>query len=249
MIFALLCALVTMLTLAYFSRSRAFVECGLTGLLVHAATAEYAVRFFRRCDESNIGREFAVDKAIVETKRKLRCRMIGLSKKIIDALKKLPPITRNYNFSDGEWTIGIQAILARLSHEEKCKVAANKKNVGRGFEQIRNSLQEKPLSITNGCTISLVSSKADQSYMLDVPLVLESEWGDHVAYEYDFQKLLLARSKYKVMIFECGNHVIEWSKEQIRYFSGTKGDRYLFCSWQGSIKTNSILSHSLPHSS
>lgn len=156
-----------------------------------------------------------------------------IEQNIIDALNKLPPITRNYNFSDGEWTIAIQAIFSRLGHQENCKVAANKKNVGRGFEQIRQLVAGDTPEHNEWLYDILWWHQKHQSYMLDVPLVLESEWGDHVAYEYDFQKLLLARSKYKVMIFECGNHVIEWSKEQIRHFSGTKGDRYLFCSWLG----------------
>ncbi len=161
-----------------------------------------------------------------------------IEQKIIDALKRLPPITRQHNFSEAEWTLGIQAILARLGHEEKFKVCANKKNVGRGFEQIRQFVAgETPEHGEWLYDILWYHQKqVDPKYMLDVPLVLESEWRNHVAYEYDFQKLLLARSTYKVMIFQCGNRVIEWSKEQIRHFRGTQGDRYLFCSWQGEHK-------------
>lgn len=72
-------------------------------------------------------------------------------------------------------------------------------------------------------------------YLLDVLLVAESEWSSKDYVKDDFQKLLLARSKYRIMIYQCETDgtVIRWAKEQIRNFKLTQqGDRYLFCSWQ-----------------
>ena len=50
----------------------------------------------------------------------------------------------------------------------------------------------------------------DQGQLLSVPLILECEW--HTNYErikYDFEKLLISRSKYKVMIFQAKGEKME----------------------------------------
>jgi len=158
-----------------------------------------------------------------------------IEQKIIDALNAFVPIALSNKFTDPEWTIAIQAIFSKLGHQENCKVAANRKKVGRGFEPIRQIVAGETPDHNEWLYDVLWWHEDKPWFMIDVPLVAESEWGNDNAFKYDFQKLLLARSKYKIMIFECRDHtpIIQWSKEQIRHFRGTQGDRYLFCSWEG----------------
>ncbi len=160
-----------------------------------------------------------------------------IEQKIIDALNEFGPIAQTNNIiSRPEWTIAIQAIFSKLGHQAKYKVAAkkaNKKNGGRGFDQIRQIVAGETPEHGEWLYDILWWHQDNPEYMIDVPLVAETEWGNDEAFKYDFQKLLLARSKYKIMVFECGNHIIQWGKEQIRCFKGTQGDRYLFCSWRG----------------
>lgn len=156
-----------------------------------------------------------------------------IEQKIIDELNRFVPIALKNKFTDAEWTIAIQAIFSKLGHQENCQVAANKKRVGRGFEQISQLVAGDNPDHNEWLYDILWWHQNHPEYMLDVPLVAETEWRGDDDFKYDFQKLLIARSKYKVMIFQCGNHMIQWGKEQIQHFSGTQGDRYLFCSWLG----------------
>ncbi|MGO9587919.1 MAG: hypothetical protein ACLP2Y_17200 [Limisphaerales bacterium] len=73
--------------------------------------------------------------------------------------------------------------------------------------------------------------------LLDVPLVLESEWNQY-GIIYDFEKLLIAKSKFKVMVFQAnGQTAIDFFKELeqgIRtYQGGTPGEIYLLACFNG----------------
>lgn len=77
----------------------------------------------------------------------------------------------------------------------------------------------------------------DQFALLDTPLVLESEWQDDG--KDDFEKLLQARSKYKIMVFNLegrnqrertfNNHIRKFTGFIQKYQFSQSGDRYLFC--------------------
>ena len=74
-------------------------------------------------------------------------------------------------------------------------------------------------------------------HMTDVPLVAESEWGGEIAIKDDFQKLLVSRSKYRVMVFQAGSEeavriLFEKMRLWIAKFHPTVvGDRYLLAAW------------------
>ena len=144
-----------------------------------------------------------------------------IEQKIIDALNGFVPIALKNKFTDPEWTIGIQAVFSALGHQEKCKVATTIREVGRGFEPIRQIVAGETPDHNEWLYDILWWHEDKPWFMIDVPLVAETEWGDSDEFKYDFQKLLLARSKYKIMIFQCGNHMIKWGQEQIRCFKGT----------------------------
>jgi len=80
-----------------------------------------------------------------------------------------------------------------------------------------------------------------------MPLVLESEWSDRYSYiKFDFEKLLIAKSKFKIMVFKAsGNKVAEYFnnfEQGIRaYQGGSLGEIYLLAcliedKWEFEIK-------------
>ena len=73
--------------------------------------------------------------------------------------------------------------------------------------------------------------------MTDVPLVAESEWRGEIAIAHDFQKLLVSRSRYRVMIFQADSEeAVRSLFEKMRlwiakFHRTTVGDRYLLAGW------------------
>ncbi len=65
-------------------------------------------------------------------------------------------------------------------------------------------------------------------------LAMESEWGNKDAIRFDFEKLLVARAKYRLLIFQGIKiqEILVDLKQRINIFeSRQKGDRYLFAGW------------------
>lgn len=81
----------------------------------------------------------------------------------------------------------------------------------------------------------LVWYKEDtQGFLIDVPLVVESEWGKHLVKDikFDFEKLLLSRSYLKLMICNCQeknrDNYLQYFQKAINVCPlVTKGDLYL----------------------
>ncbi|HOB61443.1 MAG TPA: hypothetical protein PKI41_04905 [Candidatus Competibacteraceae bacterium] len=174
-----------------------------------------------------------LDEVIVEILGEVEMPYDKIEQGIIDALNAFFPIAMQ--LSSSEWTISIRAIFSKLGHENKCKVAAKRptKDLARQrFEKIRQLVKGDNPDHTEWLYDILWWHEGPPDHM-KVPLVAESEWGNRNAFKFDFQKLLLAKVEHKVMIFECGDGVITWAKEQIKQFKDTQGERYLFCSWHG----------------
>jgi hypothetical protein len=68
-------------------------------------------------------------------------------------------------------------------------------------------------------------------------LVAESEWGGEKAIQDDFQKLLVARSKYRVMVFQGKSEIVvkDRFEKMRRWVDKFKGilptDRFLLVGW------------------
>jgi hypothetical protein len=136
------------------------------------------------------------------------------------------------NLSDGRWTFNILSELTRLGRGYGFKV--------RGAKQREDYFETGWLWDLTWTEISdwRRSDRADGK-LVEIPLVLESEWS--LAYEneilWDFQKLLVARAHLRVMIFqqntkESANKCLERMRDAIQSFSATRsGDRYLFACW------------------
>lgn len=81
--------------------------------------------------------------------------------------------------------------------------------------------------------------------LTSVPMVAESEWGNIKKIEEDFQKLLLARSAVRVMVYDAwqdedGRESAEAINnklcEHVRTFNGAPGDTYLLIAYGDSGK-------------
>ena len=98
--------------------------------------------------------------------------------------------------SDSAWTHQIKKDIGKLGIEEGWGICAGgMKNEGFEAEWLYD-------------LVWFESNKNNE--LLDVGLVLESEWNksfDQV--KYDFEKLLLSKSKYKVMVFQNGEKATE----------------------------------------
>lgn len=163
--------------------------------------------------------------------------------KIIDSLSLFGQMADNNAYTETDWTNGIKFVFSAIGHELGYKSFFSLDKKGRrSFEKIQQDIQEI-LSVSipdhgNEWLYDIVWwGQDDLGYAEDIPLVAESEWKMSIsAIQHDFQKLLLAKSKYRILIFQ-GNHkaIFEWLEMQIRRLQLTQAeDRYLFCVWQGS---------------
>lgn len=78
----------------------------------------------------------------------------------------------------------------------------------------------------------------DHNLLVDAPLVAECEWGQFGDIKDDFEKLLLARSGVRLMIYD-GNHksgsrgIAEELAKSIREFNGSRAeDAWLLVAWE-----------------
>lgn len=161
-----------------------------------------------------------------------------IEKEIVDALEKFVPVAINNRYSDADWTKAAKAIHGALGHKRGYRTYF-KDGPGRPFSQIQRDIGQmlggvQVPGVINEWLYDILWWEQDQNgYVTDISLVVESEWGSVKDVKDDFQRLLLSRSKYRVMIFQCGRNIIEWCKNQVKKFKYTQtGDRYLFCSWE-----------------
>ena len=149
---------------------------------------------------------------------------------IVSALKSIPSQFPNGG-SNREWTKAILLAIGKLGQELNYQVCG-----------LREHFQSAWLF-----DLCWYSSTAPDGKLLDMPLALESEWD--VKYEgikYDFEKLLIAKSKFKVLVFQArGQTATDYYKEfeqGIRtYQGGSSGEIYLLAcfdedKWEFEIK-------------
>ncbi len=74
-------------------------------------------------------------------------------------------------------------------------------------------------------------------WVLNQPLVLESQWDDKEDVEDDFQRLMVARADHRVLVFEAytqddADIIVKECIHAVGAYRGTAaGDRYLFACW------------------
>ena len=76
-------------------------------------------------------------------------------------------------------------------------------------------------------------SNSPEEKLLNVPLVLELEWDmKYAGIKYDFEKLLIAKAKFKVLVFQArsknvANYLTELEQGIHTYQGGGSGEIYL----------------------
>ncbi len=110
-----------------------------------------------------------------------------VEKLIVDALQQMAVKAQQDGCSTTEWTRRVKQAIVDVGRKLCWLTAANGCESDEGSEWLYD----------------VVWYQLDQSkHMTDVPLVAESEWGQGDAAKADFEKLLVARAKYRVMVFE-----------------------------------------------
>lgn len=122
-----------------------------------------------------------------------------MTDKIINALKSVP-CNIPQNEGDTVWTRAVKQVLGDLGRNMGFQVCAG--GMGEEFE-------------SEWLYDLIWYSENDEGCLCSVPLVVESEWGrQYKEIKLDFEKLLLARSQRKVMIFQAtGDVKIEYFKK------------------------------------
>ena len=140
---------------------------------------------------------------------------------ICSALRGLHQKEPRRCWRDGEWTLHVKHAVGTVGEEMGCKVYAT-----RCRYRARGEWLYDMTWIREGSDGELV----------DAPLVLESEWNRDGVSD-DFRKLLVARSRYRVMVLAAydrvrAQEVVDGLVGQVRACTLTKpGDRYLFACW------------------
>jgi hypothetical protein len=141
--------------------------------------------------------------------------------RIGDCLQSVARKAHGQNWSDAQWTREVKTAMALLGQEWASDVWARDCDCPvKGGEWL---FDEVWLTYRDRC-------------LVDVPLVMESEWNPKGVFD-DFEKLLVARAKYRVLVFSattCADAAksFEEFEQRVRQFEfTTPGDRYLFACW------------------
>jgi len=149
--------------------------------------------------------------------------MAAVESAIQTGLKKIPAkATAEQWQGDTPWSVAVKAAILGVGRDFDWLTAANGCETDEGKEWLYD----------------VVWYQADKAgHMTDVPLVAECEWQGEPWIKEDFEKLLVARSKYRVMVFQAN------SEESVRGLFGkmhlwvskfhrtSLGDRYLLVGW------------------
>lgn len=171
-----------------------------------------------------------------------------IEQEIVNALTRFHPIAlaeANKIHTDPDWNKAVKAILGTIGNQNRY-ISYFNDGRGRPYAEIQKVVQEvfgagvQIANTMNEWLYDLLWWDQGQGHVIDIPLVAEIEWGNANQIRDDFQKLLLARSKYRVVVFQSFNETLDWCKtliqelitEHIRKFKPTiSGDRYLFCAY------------------
>lgn len=127
-------------------------------------------------------------------------------------------IEESNNFKDSNWTETIKIELAKLGEKKGYETCTSTK----GKEYEKEWLYDLVWYKEN-----------EQRYLIEVPLVVESEWKkDLKSIKFDFEKLLLAKSPTKLMICQANENdqkiFLDYFQEAINVCPfATKNEEYL----------------------
>ena len=117
-----------------------------------------------------------------------------------------------------EWTTEVKATLCRLGKDESYTTWAT---------GVPDDCQDGAEFLYDVCWLK--TDNRDRT--INCALVAECEWGDRGEVEYDFQKLLLARSGVRVLVYDTKQASGDQLREHVEVFAGAAGDTYLLIGW------------------
>ena len=150
------------------------------------------------------------------------------SENIIDAIQRgLDDLDVSMNEGSAAWTAAINTGLCRAGKELDLWVYAASCDAADGGEWLYD----------------VTWLEYDGDFLTAAALVAECEWSGLSHINEDFQKLLLARSRVRLMIFD-GHHqpktqaIVELLARQVRYFGRSRfDDVWLFAAWETDDKS------------
>ena len=144
------------------------------------------------------------------------------------------PITADA--AHGKWNPAVKTELCKIGRKFDCKVCARDvdkadRDYGEWLYDVTWLKYEK-------------NARGELVNLVDAPLVAECEWGNKGDIEDDFEKLLLARTGVRLMIFEgISNRISKPRSEEVaerlagmvREFNGSRAeDDWLLAAWERS---------------
>lgn len=147
-----------------------------------------------------------------------------IEEKIQKALEAISARAKADNWKgEKPWTKAVKKAIVDVAKGEKWGTAAN---------QCEEADENREFLYDIFCY------RRGKESMSEVQLVAESEWYSEGHIIEDFDKLLVARSTYRVMVFQADSKksvddLVEKMRKRIENFRVTPGDRYLFAGWVG----------------
>ena len=144
-------------------------------------------------------------------------------RKLIDALGQICIKPEAREFSTAQWTREIKSEIAKL-----------------GKSLLYNVYAHSADNVDDGeWLFDVCWLKYEENCLKTTALVVESEWNPK-GVDDDFQKLVVARSLYRMMIFTVTHEerrdlaIAQLIKHAEKYEFSSQFDRYLMCSWNSS---------------
>jgi hypothetical protein len=158
--------------------------------------------------------------------------MEQLSTFITDIAESIEKLNQRKNTINGlkEWTIAVKKTLIDIAEkynlQVSCKIPDEKYKNNENLEWLYDLL---------------IYTRQDNGIFDEVFLVCESEWDKNIkAILWDFEKLLFARAKVRLMVFQVNDqNYNEYKRELINIIEKSglclKGDIYLFAIWHAEL--------------
>jgi hypothetical protein len=140
-------------------------------------------------------------------------------RQVIEKLRSAAAAAETEGWDTTRWTVEVKLRIGTLGRHH-------------GYEVYAHEFREAGRS---EWLFDLTWLKKDRNgFSSALPLILESKWGDPGEVSDDFQKLMVARARHRVIVFDQGRgeRMMDGLLEEVRHFEGsTPGDRYLFAGW------------------
>lgn len=112
--------------------------------------------------------------------------------RLCDELSKFPDVANGKGMTDAQWTKGIKEIVGCIGIEYGYKICA---------AGVADKFDPEWL-------YDLLWYRGENGKLDETPLIMESEWKTSLSdIIYDFEKLLVGKSRYKLMIYQAKNSI------------------------------------------